>query len=76
MRTCPVDGCGKPIRMGMLMCLGHWRRVPKRIQHEVWATWRELRQMRSLDRLAAYRMAHDCAIDAVNGKLAAEAPHA
>ena len=78
-RVCPVDGCGAPLRAGMLMCLRHWRRVPKRLQAEVWSTWRAvLASLREpiaerTDEHVAYGFARQAAIDAVNAKVKAEA---
>ena len=38
--TCHARGCSKPVPPELLMCLAHWRRVPRPIQRAVWATYR------------------------------------
>jgi hypothetical protein len=74
-RLCPVDGCEKPLKTGMLMCLAHWRRVPKRLAAEVWGTWRRVNERLPggkvallADPIIDYRLARQAAIDAVNAK--------
>ena len=76
-RICPVKGCFVPIRRDRNMCLAHWRRVPKDIQEEVWATWRMYQDtMKANDsskdeKLAAIsrlRWAKQAANDAVEAK--------
>src|SRR5215472_12049366 len=37
---CHARGCGVPVRPELLMCLRHWRMVPRAIQRAVWATYR------------------------------------
>lgn len=37
---CHARGCLMPTRPEMLMCLRHWRMVPKDLQRQVWATYR------------------------------------
>lgn len=39
--TCHAIGCLVPVRPQMLMCLKHWRMVPKGIQREVWRFYRK-----------------------------------
>jgi hypothetical protein len=78
-RLCPVEGCGVPLRAGMLLCLRHWRRVPRQLQGEVWSTWKAvLASLRKpvaerADEHVAYGFARQAAIDAVNAKVKAEA---
>ncbi len=38
---CHARGCTKPVKPEMLMCLKHWRMVPKPIQRRVWAAYRD-----------------------------------
>lgn len=38
---CHAKGCGTEVPPRMLMCLKHWRLVPKDLQRRVWATYRE-----------------------------------
>jgi hypothetical protein len=64
---CPINGCTTPAKDGQLMCLKHWRRVPKALNHAVFATYRNLRNDPE-----AYRQARDEAIRVVNEKVAAE----
>lgn len=37
--TCHAAGCAKPVPPRVLMCLPHWRMVPRDIQAGVWATY-------------------------------------
>ena len=37
---CHARGCATLVKPEMLMCLRHWRMVPKDIQRRVWATYR------------------------------------
>lgn len=36
---CPVPGCKKRHRRGLMMCFPHWRKVPKKLQLEVYAAF-------------------------------------
>lgn len=38
--TCHALGCEKPVPPKMLMCLKHWRMVPRLMQSRIWATYR------------------------------------
>jgi hypothetical protein len=49
------------------MCLAHWRRVPKALNHAVFDTYRNIRNDQ-----AAYRQARDEAIRVVNEKVKAD----
>ena len=59
---CPVPKCDKTRHPNQLMCLGHWRRVPKVNQKAVWETYAAA--PRSLN----YCRAADDAIAAVAAK--------
>lgn len=37
---CAAPGCDKQVPMNMLMCLAHWRRLPKPIRDAIWETYR------------------------------------
>lgn len=39
--TCHARGCDKHVKPELLMCLKHWRMVPRAIQRAVWATYRD-----------------------------------
>jgi hypothetical protein len=64
---CPIDNCTTPAKDGQLMCLAHWRRVPKALNHAVFDTYRNIRNDQ-----AAYRQARDEAIRVVNEKVKAD----
>jgi hypothetical protein len=34
--TCHAEGCEVAVPPKLLMCLKHWRMVPKHLQREVW----------------------------------------
>lgn len=38
--TCHAKGCTRVIPPKLLMCLKHWRMVPRDLQRAVWATYR------------------------------------
>jgi hypothetical protein len=38
--TCHARDCGTPVKPELLMCLRHWRMVPRAIQRAVWSTYR------------------------------------
>jgi hypothetical protein len=38
--TCHAHGCKKLVPPKMLMCLKHWRMVPKFAQDDIWRTYR------------------------------------
>lgn len=44
MSACAARGCEKPIKPGMLMCLPHWKKVPRGLQREVYRTLREFQR--------------------------------
>ena len=37
--TCHAEGCNAPVPPRMLMCLRHWRLVPRDLQRRVWAEY-------------------------------------
>ena len=37
---CHALGCEKEVPPKMLMCLSHWRMVPRDLQREIWRTYR------------------------------------
>lgn len=39
--TCPVAGCTVVVPHGKLMCLAHWRRVPRHLREQVMVDWRD-----------------------------------
>lgn len=57
---CHARNCTTPVKPEMLMCLRHWRMVPRDIQRRVWATY-----MRPSE---AWHQAADAAIAAVAAK--------
>ena len=59
MSKCPVGECPKTPKAGHLMCLGHWRLVPRKLQQAVNRTWRNYRNDRQ-----AYHDAKDAAVRA------------
>ncbi|NNG04750.1 MAG: hypothetical protein HKM95_11705 [Inquilinus sp.] len=71
-RRCAVSGCETAPKRGHLMCLAHWRRVPRAEQAEVNDSWRAFMkgagQEGSRERLARYRAAAKAATDAVMEK--------
>ncbi len=70
---CPVSGCTRHAKPGQLMCLPHWRRVPKALNRAVFDTFadasgRELGGDALRQASAAYVQARDAAIAAVEAK--------
>ncbi len=68
--TCHAKGCEVPVPPRMLMCYWHWRRVPRALQRQVWATYRpgqEVDKRPSEEYLAAMRDAIE-AVAAKEGK--------
>ncbi len=68
-RTCPVPGCGAPLKHGHLLCKGCWFAVPAAERRAVHSTWRKFRYRLDGDdaeaqvaALATYREATDAAI--------------
>lgn len=44
---CEASGCGRPVASGRLLCLPHWRMVPRDTQREVNATWATYQRTRA-----------------------------
>ena len=63
--TCRVPSCRAKIARGRLMCLTHWRMVPKIIQRRVFATLSVYRERGTDAARAQYSHAVDDAIHAV-----------
>jgi len=68
---CPVEGCGAPLKRGHLMCLGHWRRVPKPLAVEINETWKKINGgdcgiESAAEVVARYRAAKTAAIEHVS----------
>lgn len=64
---CPIGGCTQLLPNAKLMCLDHWRMVPKALQDAVYAAYDHGYGL-GTERLYA---AQDAAIQAVEAKLAA-----
>lgn len=65
--TCHAEGCNVPVPPKLLMCLKHWRRVPRTIQREIWRHYRpgqEVDKRPTPEYLAVMKRA----IDAVAGR--------
>lgn len=62
--TCHARGCKAPVPPARLMCLRHWRMVPKNLQRAVWATY-ELGQELTKDPSLEYLEAATAAVNAV-----------
>lgn len=41
---CRAPGCPRILPYHLLMCPPHWRRVPRPVQREVYAAWREVQE--------------------------------
>lgn len=66
--TCAAHGCEQSVLPGNLMCAGHWRRVPKLQQSDVYRTHKQLRKATPAtvrDAARAYRLAREQAVKAV-----------
>ncbi len=70
-RTCPC--CGARIQRGKLMCLPHWKMVPRDAQRAVNKAWRDYRRSdyghAAIMALRVYQTAVDAAIAAVMAKI-------
>lgn len=64
---CHAKGCTVSTKPEMLMCLKHWRMVPRDIQRRVWATYRPGQCDDKLP-TEAWHQAADAAIEAVRAK--------
>lgn len=63
---CAAEGCQHLVQPGFLMCLVHWRMVPRQAQRDVW-TWYRLIGRRP-DARHNYQGAVRAAVDAVYTK--------
>ena len=61
---CHARGCTTPVKPEMLMCLKHWRMVPKSIQRQVWSAYRA-GQCDDKNPSASWHAAADAAISVV-----------
>ena len=61
---CHAEGCEKQVPPKMLMCLRHWRMVPKTLQARIWATYRPGQEVDKRPS-AEYMAAQKAAVDAV-----------
>lgn len=58
--TCHAAGCSTTVEPKLLMCLRHWRKVPRDLQRAVWRAYRagqEIDKNPSRDYLAAAQAA-------------------
>lgn len=62
--VCHADGCNVEVPPRMLMCLRHWRMVPRDLQRRVWATYVPGQEIRK-DPTGAYMEAQQAAVAAV-----------
>ncbi|MCV2349318.1 hypothetical protein [Paucibacter sp. Y2R2-4] len=69
---CATANCQHLVQPGFLMCLPHWRQVPRVMQRDVWTWYRQIG--RRSDAARSYQAAVAAAVEAVYQKqLAAEA---
>lgn len=64
---CHAVGCTKEVPRKLLMCIDHWRRVPKKLQQEVWR-WYRRGQEEDMNPSQEYLTAAKNAINAVAEK--------
>ena len=64
---CHADGCQVEVPPKMLMCLRHWRMVPRKLQEQVWATYRPGQEI-DKQPTTIYLIAQKAAVDAVREK--------
>jgi hypothetical protein len=65
--ACHARGCDIAVPPKMLMCLRHWRMVPRLVQARVWAAYRPGQEVRK-DPSGEYMLAYNAAVDAVAAK--------
>jgi hypothetical protein len=65
--VCHADGCERPVPPKMLMCIQHWRMVPKDLQRRVWDTYVPGQEVRK-NPTSEYMEAQRAAVDAVARK--------
>lgn len=73
--VCHAEGCEVAVPPRMLMCLTHWRMVPRELQRRVWATYVEGQEIRK-DPTPEYMEAQRAAVEAVAIKEGRRTPHA
>ena len=61
-KECAVPKCGDPIPDWALMCIRHWRRLPKELQRGVNVTLREYKANMTVETAKAYRDAVAAAV--------------
>lgn len=66
LHRCRAVGCQHDVKTSFLMCIDHWRLVPKKVREQVLATYRQRR--RGAAAFGAYLTAVQAAVDAVHGK--------
>ncbi len=70
--VCAISGCEASTKRGHLMCLRHWRMVPRDEAREVNDCWRDVRRVRQsgdpVGVVARYRAAVMAARDSVEAK--------
>jgi hypothetical protein len=64
---CHAEGCSTPVPPKMLMCLPHWRMVPKPLKDAVWDAYIPGQEIRK-DPTAKYLDVAQSAIDSVADK--------
>lgn len=57
MQLCAVDGCGRTVRKGVLMCRPHWFEVSPPTQQRVYRTYNDWKAMPTLETVRKYREA-------------------
>lgn len=68
---CAAEGCNRPIATHLLMCVDHWKMVPRGLQQDVYRTYRAWSNAplgKGLDKRKAYIIAVNHAITAVREK--------
>lgn len=65
--VCHADGCKVAVPPSMLMCLRHWRMVPRALQSAVWRTYRNGQEIDKRPS-PAYMIARRAAVQAVAEK--------
>ncbi len=65
--SCHARGCGVEVPPKMLMCLRHWRMVPRRLQYRVWQEYVPGQEIRK-DPTLAYLDVQKQAVEAVAKK--------
>lgn len=71
--TCHVTGCPVEVPPAKLMCLRHWRMVPRQLQSAVWTEYVHGQEVRK-DPTRLYLSAARAAIDAVATKKGRDKP--